>query len=236
MHQTEGLRVVEGGVGQDGHGIPAQAVGLYRQITALVAVGPDGIAGYRGESREELPDKGVGDSICNLPATVGVLGLGQNAGLFRDKTHQIVAVGSQSQIQRAVGVTFDVEVPGVTCNGAEEKFQTAVFTDLSERSVVLCTNVFFYRGQTDMQGFVIIANLRLGLYRDVCVLRTLRLADDQGRDLAPVQGLGAAQNGVFFHCAFSFDWGFHIKKIIPYSDLECNGKCLKNRNKDNSTF
>ena len=66
MHQAEGLRVVEGCHGQDGHRIPCQAVGDLGLIAALVAVGPHGIAGLGIKVREELADKAVGDAVVQL--------------------------------------------------------------------------------------------------------------------------------------------------------------------------
>ena len=48
--------------------IPAQIVGLHSHVAAFVAVGTHGIAGGRGEVREELPDKAVGYGVRHFPA------------------------------------------------------------------------------------------------------------------------------------------------------------------------
>ena len=83
---------MEGCVREDGSGIPGKEVLLYRQIAALVAVGPDVSAGFCLEFREELTNKSVGDSVSNFPALSGAPGFGVNGRLFGNETNQIMSV------------------------------------------------------------------------------------------------------------------------------------------------
>ena len=89
------LRTMEGQrLSRDG--IPGDVMGVGCAIAAFIAVCHNGLARGRGETGEELPDKGVGDGVGGHPAIIGSLYLGMNERLFRNQSDQRVNIGSKA--------------------------------------------------------------------------------------------------------------------------------------------
>ena len=114
------------GIGLDK--IPGFVITRLGVIRTCVAVSPDGQAGCRLKRGKQPTDKGIGNVVEDLPASVSFVNLGVKgvAFLVRKKTDQVLNTASQAQIHTAVKIEFNVYVAGVTRHRAEEKFQAAV--------------------------------------------------------------------------------------------------------------
>ena len=123
--------------------------------------------------------------------------------------------GAHAQENAAVEVALNVKVPQVTGNGAEEELQAAVVTDLIQKSEILCTDIFLYGAQMDIQRSLVVTQLCLGA--DGQWVGMHQLVDLQCRDAAPIQLLRAADDGIFSRGEHLLDFLrglYHICQLI----------------------
>ena len=113
-----------------GDWIPGQIVGDLCFVTAFIEICPHSATGNRGETGEEHADETIGNGIDCFP-TAGNLSCSRlNGRSLRDKSHQFVYIRPKSQKKTTVQVALYIKISQIISHRTEEKFQTAVLTDL----------------------------------------------------------------------------------------------------------
>ena len=111
-------------------------------VATFVAVCTHLVAGCRIKFREEVTNETEGDGVLNLPAVVCSGGHRLERIDVANQTVQsyfAFRVVTEAKIDTCIGVIFNVEVAGITPNGTEEKFETTVFTNLTQWISDFCT-------------------------------------------------------------------------------------------------
>jgi len=112
--------------------VPGHVMRFHSLVTALVEVCSDGFSGCGSKFREEVSYEGVGNLIRDLPAVLGAVCLGCKFVLtFEHNAVDVEMVCTDAQVHTGCRVELNVQVPGISGDGAEEELQAAVFAGLA---------------------------------------------------------------------------------------------------------
>jgi len=173
-------------------------VGLYALVAALVEVAPHGLAGPELKTGEELGKILQWNGIGGSPAAFDIFGNGMNIGMQGLEADQIPEAAAKALQQQTVGVDFNVEIPIVTVHGTQIDLQTAVVVGEVQFAGVLCLDVDFLGGQTDIQVLFVVAHLALG-FNSFGGHVPQHMIEGGDRDFIPVQNLRLFDDNVFSH-------------------------------------
>ena len=121
MDNAKGLRIVESKI-LHRYRVPTQVMGNHSEVTAFVKVAAHTVSGLRGKTGKVLMNEAIGNSIDGFPAAGDSFSDGRDGVLIWIQTGQCFYICTNPNEQTAIGITFDVHIPGIIDNRTEEEF------------------------------------------------------------------------------------------------------------------
>lgn len=125
---------MEDGYSFTGDHAPSQTMGLDQKLAAFVEIRTNRLFGCCFEMGEEPPDKSIGNTEADTPATIMETDSWGKQLFFLilngDQTGQIINAGAKTKEHSSVGIELKIEVTQIIFLRVEEKLQSAEFNSI----------------------------------------------------------------------------------------------------------